>query len=74
MRTLVNDEWNLRAKVRSKWAHWTSAKLEVNIIEDVVIQLEQIISIANSLREAGEINRVEHRLLQVALASSKVHQ
>ncbi len=72
MRTLVNDEWNLRAEVRSKWAHWTSAKMETAIIEGVVAQLEQIITIADSLLEAGEINRVEHRLLRVELANSRV--
>ena len=74
MRELVNDEWNLRANVRSKWAHWTSAKMEALIIEDVVEQLQHIITIADSLLEAGEINRVEHRLLRVELANSKVQQ
>lgn len=74
MRKLVNAEWNLRAEVRSYWSHWASSKMESLIIEDVVAQLQQIVFIADSLREAGEINQVEHRLLQVELANSKVQQ
>jgi outer membrane protein TolC len=72
LRDLVDAEWNLRAELRSRWAHWTGASMQVELINDVIEQLNRINQIANTLIEAGEINRVEHRLLQVELANNEV--
>ncbi|MBC8310415.1 MAG: TolC family protein [Phycisphaerales bacterium] len=72
LRELVDAEWNLRAELRSGWAHWTAASMQVELINDVIEQLDRINQIANTLIEAGEINRVEHRLLQVELANNEV--
>jgi outer membrane protein, heavy metal efflux system len=72
LRKLVDAEWNLRSELRSHWAKWTSATLQVELINEVIKQLEHINAIANTLFEASEINRVEHRLLQVELASNRV--
>ena len=72
LRELVHAEWNLRAELRSDWAHWTAALQKVELNREVIEQLEHIVSIANFLVEAGEINRVEHRLLLVELANNKV--
>jgi outer membrane protein TolC len=72
LRELVDAEWNLRAELRSRWAHWTAASMQVELINDVIKQLERINQIANTLIEAGEINRVEHRILQVELANYEV--
>jgi outer membrane protein TolC len=72
LRELVNSEWNLRLELRSTWAEWSAATMKVDLINEVVEQLERINIIANSLHEAGEINRVEHRLLQVELADNKI--
>ncbi|MBC8522484.1 TolC family protein [PVC group bacterium] len=72
LREIVNSEWNTRSKLRSKWASWTVASLQVELVNQVINQLEQINEIANTIYEAGEINRVERRLLQVELASNKV--
>jgi outer membrane protein, heavy metal efflux system len=72
LRELVDAEWNLRSELRSQWAKWTSATLQVSLISEVIEQLEHINAIANTLFEASEINRVEHRLLQVELASNRV--
>ena len=72
LRKLVNAEWNVRASLRVQWATWTAATLQVELIHEVVEQLERVFAIASTLYEAGEINRVEHRLLQVDLATYKV--
>ena len=72
LRVLVNDEWNLRAKMRSRWTAWAAATLEIELVRGVIDQLERINAIASTLYEAGEINRVEHRLLQLELATRKV--
>ncbi len=72
LRQLVNAEWNVRSSLRAQWATWVGATLQVELIHEVVEQLESIIAIASTLYEAGEINRVEHRLLQVDLATYKV--
>jgi cobalt-zinc-cadmium efflux system outer membrane protein len=72
IRSLVNAEWNMRSAIRSQWASWTVASLRVEMINDVIDQLEQINTLANALHEAGEVNKVEYRLLQVELATNKV--
>jgi cobalt-zinc-cadmium efflux system outer membrane protein len=69
---LINEEWNIRSELRQQWVKWTTAALQVPLIQEVIVQLEKIISIADSLVEVGEINRVEYRLLTVELASYKV--
>ena len=72
LRKLVNDEWNVRAKMRSQWTSWVAATLNMQLVDEVIEQLERINGIASTLYEAGEINRVERRLLQVELATNKV--
>ena len=72
LRTLVDAEWNLRAALRSRWTSWTAATLNVLLVNEVITQLERINALASTLYEAGEINRVEHRLLQVELATNNV--
>ncbi|MBC8201400.1 MAG: TolC family protein [Planctomycetes bacterium] len=72
LRKIVHAEWTLRIELRSRWAHWTATTLKVELIQEAIEQLESIVSIANSLVEEGEINRVEHRLLLVELASIKM--
>ncbi len=72
IREIVDAEWNMRADVRSRWAQWTAATLQVELTNGVVEQLKHINAITTTLAEAGEINRVEHRLLRVALVNSEV--
>jgi len=72
LRTIVDAEWNTRAALRSQWATWAAANQRVELTQDVIIQLEHINSIADILKEAGELNRVQHRLLQVELSSKMV--
>ena len=72
LRIIVNAEWNTRATLRKQWAAWAAASQRVTLLQDVIVQLEYINSIADTLREVGELNRVQHRLLQVELSSKLV--
>ncbi|MDP7009704.1 MAG: TolC family protein [Phycisphaerales bacterium] len=74
LRKLVDAEWNTRAQLRSQWAAWSGAKLQVELVLETIEQIERINSIAESLHEAGEINRVELRLLRVELTQHKVKE
>ena len=72
LRTIVNAEWSTRTKLRKQWAVWAAASHRVTLLQTVIVQLEYINSIADSLKEAGELNRVQHRLIQVELSSKLV--
>ena len=72
LREVVHAEWKTRSTLRSLWSKWVAARLQVELIHEVMNQLEQIHGIANTLFEGGELNRVEHRLIQVELASIDV--
>ena len=72
LRAIVDAEWQTRAKLRSQWAKWAAATERVALINDVITQLQEINAIADILVTAGELNRVQHRLLQVELSSKMV--
>ncbi len=72
LRTIVDAEWRTRTALRSQWATWAAATERVALINDVIIQLQEINAIADTLVAAGELNRVQHRLLQVELSSKMV--
>ena len=72
LREVVHAEWNTRSKLRSLWSKWTTATMQVGLIGEVIEQLERINAIASFLFEAGEINRIEHRLIQVELVRNEV--
>jgi len=72
LRIIVDAEWNTRAALRQLWATWAAAKQRVQLVEGVIAQLEHINAIADTLKEAGELNRVQHRLLQVELSSKRI--
>ena len=72
LRTIVDAEWNTRFALRKLWATWAAANQRISLLQDVIAQLEHINSIADTLKEVGELNRVQHRLLQVELSSKLV--
>jgi len=72
LRAIVDAEWNTRAALRSQWATWAAACQRVTLIQEVIAQLKHINAIADTLVAAGELNRVQHRLLQVELSSKLV--
>jgi outer membrane protein TolC len=72
LRTIVDAEWNTRAAIRKQWARWIAASQRVSLLQNVIARLEYINLIADTLKEVGELNRVQHRLLQVELSSKLV--
>jgi outer membrane protein TolC len=72
LRTIVDAEWQTRAALRSHWAKWAASTERVALIDEVIAQLQKINAIADTLVAAGELNRVQHRLLQVELSSKMV--
>jgi len=72
LRTLVDAEWRTRAELRRKWAAWAAAVAQAELLADMITQLEEINDIADHLEAAGELNRVERRLLHIELADRMV--
>jgi outer membrane protein TolC len=71
---LVDLEWQTRAEVRRAWARWTAAVANAEAIKATIAQLDSIDAIANSLEAAGELNRVERRLLRIELADRHIEE
>ena len=72
LRAIAHAEWTVRTGLRSQWATWTAAVAKSELVMDLISDLEEIEAIAQRLHEVGEINRVEHRLLQIQLADMKI--
>lgn len=68
LRTLVDAEWRTRAALRTAWAHWTAITEQSALLGAMTQELERINAIATHLETAGELNRIEHRLLRIELA------
>ena len=68
LRMLVDAEWRTRAELRRRWTAWTAAVAQADLIEDMLQELEHINSVADHLQTAGELNRVERRLLHIETA------
>ncbi len=64
LRRIVDAEWSLRAEMRSAWAGWAAASERVRLLGEVVAQVERITSITDRLEAAGELTRVESRLVR----------
>lgn len=69
LRRVVDAEWGLRAEVRSSWASWAAAAERVRLLGEVVSQVERITSITEGLESAGELTRVEARLIRAEALS-----
>ena len=71
LRRIVNAEWHTRARVRLEWATWSAASERLRLLREVVKQIERVASITNRLESAGELTRVEARLLRVELVETR---
>ncbi|MEO1129284.1 MAG: TolC family protein [Planctomycetota bacterium] len=71
LRRIVDAEWTKRAQVRSAWAAWTVSLNRLSLLQDTVEQTERIVAIADRLERAGELTRVEVRLLRAALVQTR---
>ncbi len=72
LRSIVDAEWRTRAELRRKWASWAAAVAQAELLADMITQLEEINDIADRLEAAGELNRVERRLLHIEQADRMV--
>ena len=64
LRRVADAEWSLRAEVRSAWARWTAAVERVRLLSDAADRVGRIIAVTNRLEYAGELTRVESRLIR----------
>ena len=65
LRSIVDIEWKTRADVRRQWSAWTAAGMHAALLKEIIDDLERINVIADQLEDAGELNRIERRLLRI---------
>ncbi len=68
LRRIVDAEWSTRADVRRAWAQWVEAEERLSMSSEVAARVERIRAITDRLEAAGELQRVQARLLRVELA------
>lgn len=71
LRRIVDAEWSTRAAVRSAWASWSAASERLRLLREVIGQIERISAITDGLETAGELSRVEARLLRAELVETR---
>ncbi|MEQ8850928.1 MAG: TolC family protein [Phycisphaerales bacterium] len=71
LRRIVDAEWSTRAAVRSAWASWSAASERLRLLREVIDQVERISAITDRLETAGELTRVEARLLRAELVETQ---
>ena len=71
-KTIVNDEWNTRSTIRSKWASWFTAEENIKLIKETIKNLEEIDLIAKSLRNSDELNRIQYRLIDIEVKNKRI--
>lgn len=71
LRSLVEAEWSTRAELRRAWAAWSAATERVVLLAAVIAGVDEVVGIAGGLEDAGELSRVEARLLRVEAAGRR---
>ncbi|MEL6499708.1 MAG: TolC family protein [Planctomycetota bacterium] len=71
LRRIVDAEWSTRAAVRSAWALWSVAAERLRLFSEVIGQVERVAEITDRLESAGELTRVEARLLRAELVQTR---
>ncbi len=71
LRRIVDAEWSTRAAVRAAWASWSAASERLRLLQEVIGQVERIAVITDQLEDAGELTRVEARLLRAELVKTR---
>ena len=68
---VIDLEWDVRHRVRSMWAQWSTAVEQVELAETQMTEISQVSDLADQLEQAGEMVRAESRLLRIALAEGR---
>lgn len=71
LRRIVDAEWGTRAAVRSAWASWSASSEHLRLLREVIGQVERIAAITDRLETAGEMTRIEARLLRAELVETR---
>ncbi|MDP6890055.1 MAG: TolC family protein, partial [Phycisphaerales bacterium] len=72
LRCLVDAEWRTRADLRTAWTRWSALTAQAALRSKMVVELDRISNIAEHLEVAGELNRIERRLIQIELADHRM--
>ena len=71
-KVIVNDEWNTRSTIRSAWASWATAEEKITLIKETIKNIEEIESIAKSLRNSDELNRIQYRRIDIEIKNKRL--
>ena len=71
LRRIVDAEWSTRAAVQAAWASWSTASERLRLLSEVIKQVERVAEITDRLESAGELTRVEARLLRAELVQTR---
>ncbi|MEM6259833.1 MAG: TolC family protein [Planctomycetota bacterium] len=74
LRRVVDAEWSMRAQVREAWAIWSVATERLKLIDEVLQAIDRIGMVSDRLEEAGELTRVEARLLRAQRLAIQVER
>lgn len=64
-------EWDTRMELRRAWAAWSSTRQRVAMVAETLDAVSLVADIADRLEAAGEMPRVEARLLRIERATVK---
>jgi CRISPR system Cascade subunit CasA len=59
------EEWRVIAELRRAWAHRTALVAEAAAARDVLARVGQVVAVVDRMEAAGEIARIEARLLKI---------
>ena len=58
-------EWSLVIELRERWFEWSIALEKIKVTQKFIAQIDKIILIADRLKEAGEISRIDARMFGI---------
>ena len=58
-------EWSLVIELRERWLEWSISQKKIKVTQKFIAQIGKIILIADRLKEAGEISRIDARMFEI---------
>lgn len=71
LRRIVDAEWSLRISLQQAWAEWTAAVRRKQLLQELIVEVERIGSLAARLEEAGALRTADARLLRIELVGRR---